>query len=274
MEDQRRQLLDEQLKSDFFANITHEFKTPINIMLATTQLIEQTLQEDEEMDKDQMLKYMRYIKQNSYRMLRLVNNLIDSNKIEEGYYELQLGNHNIIQVVEEITQSVVGYVTGQGIELIFDTEQEEVFIACDPDQIERIMLNLLSNAAKYVGAAGKIEVKMTVVDEWVQVTVKDNGIGIPQEKLESIFSRFIQIENPMVKKSQGSGIGLALVKALVEMHEGKVWAVSEEGKGTLMGFLLPIRKVIDTAQQPTSQKIGNSQIEKCTIEFSELYGME
>lgn len=274
MESEQIELLNEQLRSDFFANITHEFKTPINIMLSTTQLIEQTLREEETVDKDQMLRYMRYIKQNSYRMLRLVNNLIDSNKIEAGYYELQLGNYNIVQVVEEITQSVVGYITGKGIELLFDTEEEEVFIACDPDKIERIMLNLLSNAAKYVGVGGKIAVTMTVEDEWVKVTVADNGIGIPEEKLESIFGRFVQVENQLVKKSQGSGIGLALVKALIEMHEGKIWAMSEEGEGTLISFMLPIRQIEETSLQPMSPQLGSSQIEKCIIEFSELYRIE
>ncbi|MGL4738275.1 MAG: sensor histidine kinase [Cellulosilyticaceae bacterium] len=274
MENQQIELLNEQLRSDFFANITHEFKTPINILLSTTQLIEQTLRDEEDIDKEQLIRYMRYIKQNSYRMLRLVNNLIDSNKIEAGYYELQLGNHNIVQIVEEITQSVVGYITGKGIELIFDTEEEEILIACDPDKIERIMLNLLSNAAKYVGVDGKIEVTMTREGEWIKVAVQDNGIGIPEGKLGSIFERFTQLENHLVRKSQGSGIGLALVKALVEMHEGKVWAMSEEGEGTLMSFMLPVRRIEETSMQQTSQKLGSSQIEKCSIEFSELYRIE
>lgn len=264
-----KQLEIENIKNEFFANISHEFKTPINIILATTQLIQKVGEVDGRVQD--IHKHMKYIKQNGYRLLRLVNNFIDSNKIEAGYYELQLGDYNIVEIVEEITQSVVQHVQGKGVTLIFDTQIEEVMIACDPDKIERIMLNLLSNAIKYVRDDGYIQVDIELKEDTIQVSVKDNGIGIPNEKLGCIFDRFMQVENTLVKKSEGSGIGLSLVKALVELHGGEIYIDSEVDKGTKVRFELPIRQVGEEESIDRSLCIGNCKIEKCNVEFSDIY---
>ena len=136
---------------------------------------------------------MNSIRQNCYRLLRLVNNIIDISKMDYGYYNIELGNYNIISVVEDITMSILEYVNNKGIELIFDTEVEEEIIACDPDKIERIILNLLSNAIKYTKDGGKIYVSVEKDDENVYISVKDNGIGMPEKKLLTIFERYTQI---------------------------------------------------------------------------------
>ena len=236
------------------------------------QLILKGLDNDiDYVDKERLLKYMNFIKQNSFRLLRLVNNLIDITKIDSGFYEISLENKNIISVVEDITTSVVDYMEEKGIELIFDTEVEEEIVACDPDKIERIMLNLLSNAIKYTSNNGKIEVYIKIVDKNVVISVSDNGIGIEKEKLEHIFDRFSRVRNTLTRSCEGSGIGLSLVKSLVEMHGGTIEVESKFGFGTKFIFTIPITVINNCKKLSESKEVNTSRIEKCNIEFSDIY---
>lgn len=262
----------EKIKSDFFANISHEFKTPLNIILTIMQLIMKNIEgEGTGFDNEKIIKYMHSIKQNSYRLLRLVNNLIDITKIDSGYYELTLENANIINVIEDITMSVVEYTEEKGIELIFDTEIEELITACDPEKIERIMLNLLSNAIKYSKPAGSIKVDIKSRDERIVVSVEDNGIGIEEDKVDKIFDRFSQVKNTLTRECEGSGIGLSIVKSLVEMHGGVILVESKFGKGTKFTFELPVKLVKKKDMFIESKEVISSMIEKCNIEFSDIY---
>ncbi len=267
----------ETAKSEFLSNISHEFKTPLNIILATMQLININIERNNIHVEEgvNLKKYMTSMKQNCYRLLRLVNNFIDITKIETGYYEIKLENRNIVSVVEDITVSVAEYIETKNIELIFDTEVEEEIIACDPDKIERIMLNLLSNAIKYTGKNGKIEVFLAVRGDNVVISIKDNGEGIPEDKLGLVFGRFIQVDDVLSRRYQGSGIGLALSKSLVEMHGGSIGVTSKLGKGTKFEFSIPIR-VLDTIEEDVDRQINMkgivySKVEKYNIEFSNIY---
>ena len=261
----------EGIKNEFFSNISHEFKTPLNIILATMQLINKNIENkniisNEEVD---LKKYMTSIKQNCYRLLRLVNNIIDMNKIDYGYYDIELGNYNIVSVVEDITMSVLEYIKNKGIELIFDTDTEEEIIACDPDKIERIILNLLSNAIKYTRPDGKIIVNINSDKENVYISVKDTGIGMPKQKLNKIFNRYEQIDNKLTKSFNGSGIGLSLVKSLVEMHKGKITVESKENEGSKFTITLPKKRINNEHIKNTN--LTKSRVEKCNIEFSDIY---
>ncbi len=274
-EDEKKKLEEaihlESVKNEFFANISHEFKTPLNIILGTMQLINRNIEIDT-INKNNLIKYMHTIKQNSYRLLRLVNNLIDISRIDIGYYNLQPSNQNIVNIIEEITLSVVEYVQGKKINLVFDTDCEEVILACDPDKIERVMLNLLSNAIKYTNNDGKIEVKLSRKDNKIIVSVKDSGVGIPKDKLNLIFDRFGQANNILTRRCEGSGIGLSLVKSIVEMHGGSIQVFSEVGVGTEFIFDMPIKVL---KEENVIYEIDNKDyhIEKCNIEFSDIYSL-
>ena len=265
----------EKSKSEFLSNMSHEFKTPLNIILATTQMINKGIENNFIIPVEgfALKKYINSIKQNSYRLLRLINNLIDITKIDSGFYKLNLENHDIVSIVEDITISVAQYVENKGINLIFDTEIEEKVIACDPDKIERIMLNLLSNAIKYTNINGKIKVDMKLGKDDILVYVRDNGIGIPEDKIKGIFDRFIQVDNELTRRNQGNGIGLSLVKSLVELHEGKINASSKLGEGTEIIFTLPISKVDKSKNIKMASSVLNSKVEKCDIEFSDIYNL-
>lgn len=261
----------EIVKNEFFANISHEFRTPINIILGAIQLLECKIWDYGEKYEEAfgLIKYGRAMKQNAYRLLRLVNNLIDMTHIDSGHYELKRQNVNIVSVIEEITLSVAQYINGKGIELIFDTNVEEEIIACDPDKIERIMLNLLANAVKYTGKEGRIEVYVESIEEQVTICVQDNGIGISEEKQGIIFDRFVRVDNILTRQAEGSGIGLSLVKSLVDLHGGTIQVESRVNEGTKMTFTLPKVQVNGTSKVEEYSDIG--KIEKCQLEFSDVY---
>lgn len=261
----------EIVKNEFFSNISHEFRTPINIILGTMQVINKNIERNNIKIED-LKKYSNYIKQNSYRLLRLVNNLIDISKMDIGMYELRCSNQNIISIIEDITLSVVDYTKNNKINLIFDTDNEEVITYCDPDKIERIMLNILSNAIKYTPEDGFINVTVTTLEDEIMVSIKDNGIGIPKDKLDVVFDRFGQADISFNRKCEGSGIGLSLVKNLVEMHGGKIRVDSEVGKGSEFVLSIPI-KLGDKHSQEYDIDRRDKHVERCDIEFSDIYSM-
>ena len=261
----------ESIRNEFFGNISHEFKTPLNIILGIVQLIDKNIELDN-ITKENLIRHVDIMKQNSYRLLRLVNNLIDISRIDIGYYNLQPSNYNIVKVIEDITLSIAEYVKHKKINLIFNTDVEEITLACDPDKIERVMLNLLSNAIKYTDDNGDIYVSLNKVNEDVVVSVKDSGVGIPNDKLELIFDRFGQANDILSRRCEGSGIGLSIVKSIVEMHGGKIEVFSEIGKGSEFVFNIPI-KILEEENVILTCDNKDYHVEKCNIEFSDIYSI-
>ena len=264
----------DRIKIEFFANISHELRTPINVIFSALQIHEIKLNDGsfKSSSKD-IYKYTKIMKQNCYRLLRLVNNLIDITKIDAGYFLINKINYNIINLIEDITLSVADYVENKGLSIIFDTDVEEKIIACDPEKIERIILNLLSNAVKFNYSGGKIMVSIVDGIENVCVRVKDTGRGIPPDKLTTIFERFVQVDKSLARDHEGSGIGLSLVKSLVELHGGTISAISKEGVGTEFIIYLPCKLIQDQAnnENPGCDRKGDSCIERINLEFSDIY---
>ncbi|WFD12290.1 MASE3 domain-containing sensor histidine kinase [Tepidibacter hydrothermalis] len=262
----------ERLKTEFFSNISHELKTPLNILLGSIQLIDKVSDDNKDQQNEYYKKYSPMMKQNCYRLLRLINNLIDITKIDAGFLKMNFENHNIIQVVEDITMSVVEYIKSKDIDIIFDTDIEEKIIKCDADKIERIILNLLSNSIKFTNEGGSIFVNIYDENEVVHISVKDTGVGIPQEEQKTIFERFRQVQPLLNREKEGSGIGLSLVKSIVEEHEGQIYLNSKYGEGS--EFIIEIPTNIEIEQEPiVSDKISSdkSKVEKINIEFSDIY---
>ncbi|MBU3190499.1 response regulator [Clostridium bowmanii] len=263
----------DKVKTEFFANLSHELRTPLNVICSTIQLLK-SLDGSRKLGEERIKYYINIMNQNSLRLLRLINNIIDTTKIEADYISLQLKNGDIVYVVEEISQSVAEYIKNHGISLIFDTDVEEKTIAFDEEKIERIMLNLLSNAVKFTKEDGSIFVNVYDKGDFVEISIKDTGIGIAKDKLKFIFERFAQIDKSTSRQNEGSGIGLALVKSLVEMHDGEIHVLSEEGKGSEFIITLPVRKV-ETTQEENNLK--NKEVyetnyeENLSIEFSDIY---
>ena len=274
--EENKKLLEEtleydKLKTEFFSNISHELRTPLNIILSTAQLLN-LYNKDKKIDYNRIDKSIHAIKQNCYRLLRLINNVMDMSKIESNFLGMNLQNYNIVSVVEEITLDCQQYIESKGLTLEFDTEIEEKIMACDADKIERIILNLFSNSVKNTKVGDKITVNIYDENEYIVISVKDTGIGIPEDKLEIIFERFRQTDALLTRSHEGSGIGLSLVKALVEMHGGEIFANSKVGYGSEFSIRLPIRMLSN--EESNSQRnnlIMDTNIEKIDIEFSDIY---
>ncbi|KNY29891.1 sensor histidine kinase [Pseudobacteroides cellulosolvens] len=264
----------DKLKTEFFANISHEFRTPLSVIMATLQLFKLIAKKNckncEQMEK--FNSYFYTIKQNCYRLTRLVNNLIDITRIDSDFYIISLQNHNIVKIIENIVLSISEFVENKGLTIELIKEDDVIITACDPDKVERIMLNLISNAIKFNLEGGKITIKIKRVDNDIQVSVIDTGIGIPPDKLNIIFERFRQIDKSLTRNREGSGIGLSLVKSLVEMHEGKIYVESKYGCGSKFIINLPQRYVNNKEiHQNNYDKKREVQIEKIQIEFSDIY---
>jgi signal transduction histidine kinase len=262
----------DKVKTEFFSNLSHELRTPLNVILGTLQVMDMYDYQDLNFTAEKIKKYSKIMKQNCYRLLRLVNNLIDINKLDAGFMNLKMDNHDIVGIISNIASSVADYVESKGIGLIFESGTPSKIIACDPDKIERIILNLLSNAVKFTERGGLIQVRLWDEGESLFVMVKDDGIGIPKEKQDLVFKRFIQIEKSLSRVHQGSGIGLSLVKSLVELHGGSIRLVSEEGAGCEFTIELPIRQaVISEKSDENTQYASNNKIEVINIEFADIY---
>jgi len=242
---------------EFLANISHELKTPLNIIFSTAQLLNMYCNSDSlDERRSSIIKYIESIKQNSYRLSKLINNIIDLSKIKAGFYELNLSNNNIVEVVEEIVMSVTNFTEIKGVNITFDTDTEEKIIACDPEKIERIVLNLVSNAIKFSDVGDEIFVDIKDNNEFVEISVKDNGIGIEANDLDMIFDRFKQVDKSLSRNAEGTGIGLSLVKSFVELHGGSINVESKFGEGSKFIVVLPSRKVVEE-NMLCSSKIRN-----------------
>lgn len=265
----------DRLRTEFFANISHEFRTPLNIILNSIQLFDVYLKNYPDNSKSRNL--LNSMRQNCSRLIRLVNNIIDTTRIDAGFYSLNKVNCNIVNVVEEVTFSVTEFIKSKGLQLEFDTNTEEKLIDCDPDKIERVMLNLLSNAVKFTKKNGKITVNVHDKEDETVISVKDNGIGIQKDKQNLIFQRFRQVDKSLTRSHEGSGIGLSLVKSLVELHGGTIKVESEYGKGSEFIITLPTPEKCNESVKDVNDDVVasgrsmESRVETINVEFSDIY---
>ena len=257
-------------KNEFFTNISHELRTPLNVIYSVLQM-EMNYYDD--LTPENIEKYNKIIKQNCLRLVRLVNNIIDVSRIEAGFFKPIYTVENIVSIIENITMSIAAYAENKKMNLVFDTEIEELYCNCDVNLIERIMLNLLSNSVKYGKENGIITVCIYRTNSNVIISVKDDGIGIPEEMQEKIFERFQKVDTSLSRKSEGSGIGLSLVKSLVEIQGGTITCKSKLNEGTEFLLTLPFIVKEDDLSSNMEKHIlyEKDSSEIVNIEFSDIY---
>ncbi|MBP7072501.1 MAG: PAS domain-containing protein [Clostridia bacterium] len=262
-----------KLKDEFLYFITHEFKTPLSVINAAVQTLEHCYSMQIP-DKARFL--IGKVKQNSYRQLRLVNNLLEIARINSGYIKLKQRNVDIVFLTRAITESVAIYAQQKGIELVFVTKFPQRVIGLDDEKLERVLLNLLSNAIKFTPAGKKVVVELSSGlhkhKRVIRIKVKDQGIGIPKEKQTVIFDRFGQVDNLLTVQAEGSGIGLYLVKLMVDSIGGDITLESEWGKGSVFTLMIPSKKAKEnTKEQKFKLGSDNRLIQTTAIEFSDIY---
>jgi signal transduction histidine kinase/DNA-binding response OmpR family regulator len=245
LEEQSEKLKEmDKVKSRFFANISHEFRTPITLIIGP---LEQMLSTCPEHDSAQNKK-LRMMLRNCQRLLRLINQLLELANFESGTMKLQSRPRNIIHFLKGIIVSFEMLTDQEELDLTFYAEEEDVALYLDERKMEDAICNLLTNAIKFTPAGGKITVtctrnpteKVNFPSGSVKISISDTGPGIPGEKLADIFDRFYQSESTSEQYPKGFGIGLAIAKELVELHHGTINVHSTEGQGTEFIIELPL----------------------------------
>ncbi len=227
----------DELKTQFFANVNHELRTPLTLMLAPLKaLLEGKMGRLTPVLQDTYETMQR----NGYKLLKLINNLLDLNKLEEGKMRLKVRPINLVEFVPPLLASVKPMADQRQIRLYYQHPPQPLELTLDPDQFEKVIFNLLSNALKFTNKGGKITIYLEDRDKTVAMTVEDTGIGIPANMLETIFDRFSQVDGSKSRAHEGTGIGLALAKEIVLIHKGTIHAESELGKGSR--FIVELRK--------------------------------
>lgn len=246
----------------FLLNIIHDLRSYLNVITSAAQFMEHNYKDDKN------LKCIEIIKRNSFKMLKLINNLIDSNKIKNNYYKLNKKNIDIVPMLENTISCVEKFASERNIRLVFDTNEEECIMAIDPEAIDRVVMNLLSNAIKFSNENSEIYINLLVKDKEIELSFKDEGCGISKEEKERVFERFYQGKNN--DNIEGSGIGLNLCMLFVKAHGGKLLLESEINKGSIFTVILPrkIEENIETIKEGSNLINKNQEIE---IEFSDTY---
>jgi signal transduction histidine kinase len=225
-------------KSSFVSNVSHELKTP----LALIRLYAETLELDRVSDDQEAKEFLRTINGETRRLTQLINNILDFSKIEAGRKEYQFVPSDIAQVVETVLHTYEYQLREAGFEVSKRIDHGLPMVSVDPEAISQAVVNLLNNATKYSEDTKKIEVAVGARDSQMAIEVTDQGIGIPRSEQQKIFEKFYRVSTALVHNTKGSGLGLALVKHVVEAHGGKVLVDSEPGRGSRFVILIPIPK--------------------------------
>ena len=259
----------ENIKDEFYSNISHELRTPINIIYSAIQLNEIYVKK---YDLNKIDKNNEVIMQNCLRLIRTINNFIDSNKLTEGYLEMNKQYYNLVTVIENIVFLSNTYMKKRNTNLIFDTEKEEIYFYCDKNQIERIMLNILSNSLKYGKENGNIYIRISAKDyEKIIIEVINDADAIPEEKRKIIFDKFTKVNTSLNRPSEGSGLGLFLTKKLVEIHGGNISLNAGKKKGNIFKIELPYKNVEEDKVTIVDTLDLKELEERVKIEFSDIY---
>jgi PAS domain S-box-containing protein len=258
-----------ETKDEFLTTISHEFKTPLTVINAALQTIDSIYGDQL---PENVNKHLQRIRTNSFRQLRLVNNLLDVTRYNAGGFKLNRKNIDIVFLTGAIVRSVDLYARQKGINIKYSTDIEKKEIAIDDEKYERVLLNLLSNAIKFTPRDKSVYINISYKNRKVIVTFKDEGIGIPKNKQKLIFERFGQVDNSLTRQAEGTGIGLSLVKALVEGMDGTITVESDVDKGSLFTLSIPAVKLRSVMPAESHANLQDSRIMKSTaIEFSDIY---
>ncbi|HHV18142.1 MAG TPA: cell wall metabolism sensor histidine kinase WalK [Thermoanaerobacterales bacterium] len=234
LQDVTRERKLEDLRREFLGDVSHELRTPLTYLQGYTEaLLDDMVENRKERDK-----YLNIILEETLRLRRLVDELLELSHIEAGHLNIKKDNVSIKNLVERVSKKVLPLCDHKNIELTTEIEDVPTVIA-DEDRIEQVLINLVDNAVRYSADGGTTTIRVKTCTEGVIVSVKDSGPGIPEQELPFIWERFYKVDKSRTRQKSGTGLGLAIVKKIIELHEGRVWAQNSPGGGTEFSFFLP-----------------------------------
>lgn len=245
MHDVTKQAELERMKNEFISNVSHELRTPIT---SIKSYVDTLCNHGDKLEDDIYREFLQIIDNEADRLMYLVNDVLQLSKLEEADRELDKVPMEIRQACESAIRSVNLMARDRGIDLVYEEEEEVPFVEINQESIERVIINLLTNAIKYTPSGGKITVIVEHLKEEEQeeiaVHIKDTGIGIPEDSLANVFDRFFRVEKK-VHTIKGTGLGLTIVKKIIEKHDGRLGVVSALGEGSTFSFYLPLTNYDD-----------------------------
>lgn len=227
----------DEIKSHFISAASHELRTPLTSIKG---YVEAVLEDEVGPLNEKQKEFLGYVKTSTERLHRLLNELLDISKIESGQVKMNKDRTNVKELLREETMIFKTQAANKEIALTLELDAHLREIYCDADKIKEVMDNLLSNAIKYTGKGGKVKIAAKNFETGVQINIQDTGIGVPKEDLMRIFEPFQHIEKNGTDDEDSTGLGLTLVKRIVEAHDGNVFVKSEEGRGSIFSVILPI----------------------------------
>jgi signal transduction histidine kinase len=236
----------DRLKSSFLANMSHELRTPLNSILGFTDVMLEELDGPLTPNMDNDLKL---IQKNGKHLLHLINDVLDMAKIESGKMNLVIEKFNLNETIEDVMNITSSLANEKSLALFIEPDSDkDVFIRADHTRLRQVLINLVNNGIKFT-EKGSVSVCIEHKENDVLIAIKDTGLGIPADHLESVFQEFTQVDSTTTRKVGGTGLGLPISRRLIEMHGGKLWAESNgvSGKGSTFNILLPIEAIVSEA---------------------------
>lgn len=253
-----------KFKTEFLSNVAYDIKKPINKIFETNNNL---IENKGKYNSENINNHTRLVKQNCYRLIRLLNNIEYVSRIDNGTCTLELRKCDIVKLLENIVKISKTYTDKKGIDISFKSEVNKKILSLDIDKVEKIILNILSNAIKFTDTGGKIDINLYMQNEQVCISIKDTGIGIPKDKTEVIFENFEQLDTTLSRGCEGTGMGLSVVKKLANLNNIKINVESELNKGS--EFIITLPNNIVSKNIKLQDKFA--QDEKIDIEFSDIY---
>lgn len=234
-----------KMKSEFLANMSHELRTPLNAIIGFAEVLRDKIAGDL---NEEQTDFVNDIHSSGSHLLQMINDILDLSKIEAGKMELQYGVFPVPAAIEEVYTIIKGLASKKHLELKTVILTDMKSIEADRVKFKQVLYNLLSNAIKFTPENGKIVLEAGVMEDMLQVSVSDTGIGMKSDDQQKVFKEFWQADSSFARKYEGTGLGLALTKRIVEMHGGKIWFESEYGKGSIFSFSLPVKAAVKTTE--------------------------
>lgn len=229
-----------KMKTEFIRIASHQLRTPLSalrwandLLMGGVTVTKPTAEQEE---------YLEIIKNSNQRMLKLVNDLLDVTKIEMGNLKIVLKPLDLKKIIEDVALELFPLAKASNLSLKFNIHESLPLVFSDADKIRMVVLNLIDNAIKYTKGGGTVSVTAEGKGSFVEVAIKDTGVGIPKDQRKNIFQKFFRSDNAMKHQTVGSGLGLFIVKAIIDSNQGRIWFESEEDKGSSFYFRIPTAK--------------------------------